>query len=336
MKKFVLNLFVALIGLSAAQAQINVTFRVDMTGQTVNPGGVFVAGNFQSLIGAGGDFVAGVNQMTNTSGNIYEFVATGLPESIYQYKFYNGPLDSNAETVPAPNAYPSTTNRYAATFTDTLLPAIRFGGTAPAGLELMELGVDLYFYSPDLDNGVHVMGSFQSALGGSNWNPASTRVFDYVGDDPDQIYHQQFFVPAGSYDFKFINGITLAQAEVLPAECAPGANTSRTVTVALGNPVEDYHCFASCNLTCLSVGEQKVSPSSIQSYPNPCDGRFMIKGLRSDDQIRLCDLSGRSLQTWNGATAQSTLVAEVSAGIYLVQVIRADGTVSVQRLSVQH
>ena len=64
--------------------QVSVTFQVDMTGITIGPGGVFLAGNFQG-------WNSTANPMTDANGdNIYELtLSIGINQTI-QYKFING------------------------------------------------------------------------------------------------------------------------------------------------------------------------------------------------------------------------------------------------------
>ncbi len=68
----------------AAQTPVNITFQVDMTGLTIGPGGVFLAGNFQG-------WNATANPMTDANGdNIYEITVPIAMSQTIQYKFING------------------------------------------------------------------------------------------------------------------------------------------------------------------------------------------------------------------------------------------------------
>lgn len=64
--------------------EVSVTFQVDMTGITIGPGGVFLAGNFQG-------WNSTANPMSDVNGdNIYELtLSIGINQTI-QYKFING------------------------------------------------------------------------------------------------------------------------------------------------------------------------------------------------------------------------------------------------------
>ena len=53
-------------------------------------------------------------------------------------------------------------------------------------------------------NGVHVAGNFQAAAGyASDWNPSITQLTDA---DMDGVYEITVQIPAGSYQYKYING----------------------------------------------------------------------------------------------------------------------------------
>ncbi|MFC6999440.1 alpha-amylase family glycosyl hydrolase [Rufibacter roseus] len=82
--------------------QVQLTFKVDMRGQTVSSNGVHVAGNFQNLAGYGSNWNPGTTQLTDPDGDkIYE-VTVSLPTGgLFQYKFVNGNSWAGAELVPA-------------------------------------------------------------------------------------------------------------------------------------------------------------------------------------------------------------------------------------------
>lgn len=64
-------------------------------------------------------------------------------------------------------------------------------------------------------NGVHVAGDFQAAAGASgNWQPGETELTD---PDMDGIYDVTVSIPAGRYEFKFINDNDWPGVESVPA-----------------------------------------------------------------------------------------------------------------------
>jgi alpha-amylase len=81
-------------------------------------------------------------------------------------------------------------------------------------------------------SGVHVAGSFQSEAGfPSDWNPATTLMTDADGDN---VYEVTVNIPAGIYQYKFINGNAWTGAELPPVSCGVddgGGNVNREFTL---------------------------------------------------------------------------------------------------------
>lgn len=105
---------------SSCSQGINVTFRVDTTGQTIGPGGVNLAGSFNG-------FSTIVNPMTNMGNNIYETtIFLGAGETV-QYKFVNGSI---FELVPNSCSVNDGNGNFNRTLvvptTDTVLPLVCF------------------------------------------------------------------------------------------------------------------------------------------------------------------------------------------------------------------
>lgn len=91
-------------------------------------------------------------------------------------------------------------------------------------------------------NGVHVAGSFQNP----QWQP-NTTAMTQVGTTT--IYQVTVSVPAGTYEFKFINGNAWGSDEAVPAECNVGnGNGNRWVVVDAATTTEAV-LFGQCNPT---------------------------------------------------------------------------------------
>ena len=77
--------------------------------------------------------------------------------------------------------------------------------------------------------GVFIAGDFQQEAGfAQDWNPATTQLRD---DDADGIYEVTLSIPAGYWEFKYINGNTWAGAENASGTCTKGATNNRFLTV---------------------------------------------------------------------------------------------------------
>lgn len=78
-------------------------------------------------------------------------------------------------------------------------------------------------------NGVHVAGSFQSAIGGTNWTPGAIEMTNQGGG----IYTFVANLPNGVYEYKFVNGNAWGSDETaIPSICqVGGGNTNRFFVV---------------------------------------------------------------------------------------------------------
>jgi len=79
---------------AAQPAGVNVTFRVDMSEQTVSPLGVHVAGNFQN-------WIPSATEMTLVSDAIYAVTVILTPGQDIEFKYVNGDAWGQDEQVPA-------------------------------------------------------------------------------------------------------------------------------------------------------------------------------------------------------------------------------------------
>lgn len=235
MKK-IYTLMVALLFSAGAFAQHNVTFRVDMTGQTISANGVHVAGDFQMAAGASSNWDPAATSLTNSTGNIYE-IQVNIPSGIYQFKFINDNTWGGVESVPGPAQVQLGTgndNRWIAIDGDTVLAAVEFGGAAPSGMKALTLAVDMSLEA-SIDDTVSVAGSFQG------WTPGATQMYDVNGDS---IYLHTTYLSAGSTpEWKFINGTDWGVAENVPSGCAMNGNRHATVN---NDTVYGVVCFGLC------------------------------------------------------------------------------------------
>lgn len=92
--------------------------------------------------------------------------------------------------------------------------------------------------SPD---GVHLAGNFQG------WDPSSTLMTDIGGG----LYCIVLDLPPGVYQFKFINGNSWGNDEIVPSACGVddgGGIMNRQIVVGSGPFVMPEVCFASCSV----------------------------------------------------------------------------------------
>ncbi|GAA4363163.1 hypothetical protein GCM10023185_31660 [Hymenobacter saemangeumensis] len=238
---------------------MQLTFRVDMTGQTVGPGGVHVAGTFQAPAGYPANWNPATSALADPDNdNIWE-LTVNVPAGVYFYKFINGNSWAGAELVPLSCGQDDgggNVNRLATVGgTGLRLPIAAFGGCATQ----LRFAVNMSGQTVGV-GGVHVVGNFQSLAGyGANWDATAIPLRD---DDRDGIYEVQISLPApGRFLYRFVNGSTAAGAETVPAACGTNDGTgilARTVDATAAVNTTPTLCFASCT-ACSGV------PST--SYP---------------------------------------------------------------------
>ncbi|GAA3993974.1 hypothetical protein GCM10022408_00090 [Hymenobacter fastidiosus] len=252
---FLFFLFLA-SGIGASATQL--TFRVDMSQQTVAPAGVRVAGNFQNAAGFGGDWNPATTLLTDPDNDrIYELTVT-VPAGTYLYKFVNGNSWPGAEIVPAEcglNDGGGNVNRQVTLgAANRRLPAVSFGGC----LTQVVFSVNMRGQTVSRD-GVHVVGNFQALAGyGANWDPTSIALSDTNGDE---IYEVTVALPApGRFQYTFVNGSRLTAAEAVPAACGTDDGTGQLTRV-----VEALAAVTTVPTTCF--GTCDVCGPSLTGYP---------------------------------------------------------------------
>ncbi len=234
--------------------QVEITFKVDMSQQTISPQGVFLAGTFNGWTNN--------NPMTHSGDGIYVLTLTLGTGDYHQYKFKNGL--SGWETVPGICAQGG--NRFlTVSSVSTTLDAVCFGSCYPCGpppvpVEItFQVDMSNETISPD---GVRIAGGFQG------WDPGATLMTSI----DDNIYVFTTILNSGTYqEFKYVNGTTWAQSENLPPECSNGNN--RYFTVPQTNTVLGLVCYGACGpcpgptevaMTFLvDMSEQIVSPDGV-------------------------------------------------------------------------
>lgn len=93
--------------------------------------------------------------------------------------------------------------------------------------------------------GVHVAGSWQAAAGfSSDWQPGESQ----MSDAGDGIYELTVDLPAGQYEYKYVNGNDWGMDEAVPGDVAAGGNRFFAVTV-------DGHAIDGFTLPAVKFGE---------------------------------------------------------------------------------
>lgn len=265
---------------------IQITFQVDMSNEVVSPQGVNIAGGFQG-------WNPGSTPMTNIGNNIYTFT-TILPSGSYQeYKFVNGTTWEQSENLP-PECSNSSNRYFTVPQTNTTLDLVCYGSCGACPLPVgvaMTFIVDMseQVISPD---GVHLV-----LKGG---NPLLNPMVD-VGNGNYAV--TLTFIENDSINYKFANGIAVANYEIIPAECRVGTPFTggywRKVIAPSYDFTLDAVCFAECG---------PCDPVNVTFRVD------MSNEVVSENGVHIAGL----FQGWN---AENTPMTNVGEGIWEVTIV---------------
>jgi hypothetical protein len=209
-----------------------VTFKVDMSRENITSSGVHLAGSFNN-------WSYTQTPMTLTPNSIYEATVSIQENTTYQYRFVNGNTVSGLEPVPASCGVVNGSGQYDRQITvpnhDTTYVPVCFSmcSHCPASVTVtFRVDMQNETVSPD---GVHVSGTF------NNWNYAQNLMTASGGT----VYESSMIMEEGtSMEFRYVNGISTAQAETVPGACS--LNGNRYFTVPNHDTVMTAYCFGSC------------------------------------------------------------------------------------------
>ena len=210
--------------------EVDITFQVDMSNETVSEDGVHVAGTFNN-------WDTDSTQMTHIGDNIYAVILQLGEGEYHEYKFLNGNAWGTDESVPEECA--TGNNRYLTVpDQDSTLLEVCFG-SCDVCTSVTDISVTFQVNMSEADSisseGIHIAGGFQE------WNPGSTVMTDMGGG----IYSYTVILQSGSYqEYKFINHNTWAGAEDVPWWC--NNNGNRYLTVPESDTILPAVCFESC------------------------------------------------------------------------------------------
>ncbi len=262
-----------------------VKFSVDMSSETVSANGVHVAGNFQ------GWSPSGTKLTQEGSTGIYSVYAEVDENAVVEYKFINNnDWSSGVEGVPAisqkghKNNGESNDNRWfwSGTGKDTLvLPAFKFGGSAPANQYAVRFAVDLKAEASVSADGVHLAGNLQG------WDPGKSRMVNLYSSN--KIHEIIFCLDNATYAYKFVNGNAWGKDESVPGACA--VNNNREVTVNGANIEQSIVCYGSC--------------AACPGAPAPKYRVTFQVDMASECNVDDVDVAGGKINGWSGGTMLS-------------------------------
>jgi Secretion system C-terminal sorting domain/PA domain len=224
----------------------SVTFSVDMKNETVDAAGVYIAGDFQKAAGFPADWTPNATKLTKGTGTVYS-VTVQVPAGDYQYKFINGDAWGKDESVKGLSCDAGGFGNRGVTVKDVAVtvPTVCFKKCYACDLVPVTFSLDLASEASVSKDGVSIAGSFQKAAGGAaDWDPGKIFLTN-VGTK--KVYAVTIALPAGKYEYKFLNGKAWGTDESVKGACAAGGFGNRTLEVKLGPDVKlDTVCFKRC------------------------------------------------------------------------------------------
>ncbi len=302
--------------------EYTVTFRVDMSNETVSPNGIHITGTFQG-------WDPGATLMTDAGNAIYEYTQNLNEGEVIEYKFVNGTQWGEDESVPPECA--QNNNRY---FTvpaqDTVLVAVCFGSCDPCGdMVNITFRVDMSEQTVSTD-GVHVAGSFQG------WDPIATEMTD-IGNN---IYSVTYTVISNvQVQYKFINGIDWDVSEIVPEECGIPDGFG-AFNRFLNSPLNDSTlmnvCFSSCVPCVTGINEKEIGISKIIGiYPNPFTNKLYVEYYLAEQaktEIGIYNSFGKKVNIASkssheaGMHTENISLSHLAKGVYFV-IIKVDDVI---------
>lgn len=299
-----------------------VTFQVDMTEQTVAAEGVHVAGSFQG-------WNAGSTELLPMGDNIYAVTVTMSENEYIEFKYINGNDWPGEESVPAscgvPDGVAGFNRFYTVPVGGGILPALCFESCNPCGFVPEEIEVTFKVDMSQAEispNGIHVTGTFQE------WDPAAN-VMTEVGNS---IYEATVTLWSGDFhQYKFINGNTWDDEEVVPADCGfdnGSGGYDRFITVPDENLELDDVCFSSCDPCSVNTGEnfESLKESGFKTIsPNPFTNSLKVQYVlaeNADVHISIINVYGQLMTETNiekldaGEHLFKPVVQNLSKGVY--------------------
>ncbi len=220
-------LFINLFG------QVDITFQVDMSGQTISTDGVHVAGNFNG-------WNTSSHTLTDQGGDIYAVTISLTPADDYEYKFLNGNVWGTEETPPGACSVGGNNRIFTAPSVDMTLSMVPFGGCpSPNPTQTVTFTVSMEGL-PISPNGVHVVGNF------NGWTPDGT-MMTLLSDDFYQVT-LPVLSSITTLQYKYLNGNSWGLEETVPAPCANANSNRESLLEGAGNTVElPVYEFETCN-----------------------------------------------------------------------------------------
>lgn len=311
---------------SISFAQSNVTFSVDMAGQTFTQ--AYVSG---SINGWSGD----ANPLVNTTGTIWE-VTLPIMDGEHEYKFtydnWTGQENFSQGDVCTITNYGNTNRRLVVSGADMVLPTTMFGACAEVtdgndGPFTVTMSIDMSGYGGTLGT-VYVNGENYNSQGFGAWCGACGNEMTDMGSG---IWETTLSLEEYAYQFKFtVNGWDDQEA-FNPGDTqtsTDGTFTNRYLKVD-GDKTVSFVWNAPQQT--LST-QEALTTDAFRVFPNPTLNTWNINARQTVTNIIVFDILGKQVLNIQPNNSEVTINASsLNKGIYMAK-ITSDNSIKTIKL----
>ncbi|WP_203258306.1 T9SS type A sorting domain-containing protein [Hyunsoonleella ulvae] len=312
---YILSFAVAMLISVQAFAQVDVTIRVDMAGQSVSANGVHVVGTING-------WTPDATMLTQEGATSIYAVTIQLNQGWHRYKFLNGNAWGTEEQAGYPCA-PSNGDRFLYINNSgaaVVLEPVPFNGCNASGTSFeVTLNVDMSSEGTIAPGNVHVAGWL------TDWNAEVLSLPNVSGD----IHSGILRLPTPSdypieLEYKYLSASGWGNDETPGPEatCATVTGTNRLVTVnSSGEHLLDV--FNACNYSTLSTEVFDANALNLLYSQSDRTVKILNDGfIDSASQIQVFDVTGKSIKTLNHNTVID--FQNHTNGLYFVRITSGD------------
>lgn len=316
--------FILLLICTTVSAQNNITFSVDMSGQTFTT--PYVSGSFNSWSGD-------ANALTNVGGDIWE-ATLSLPDGEYEYKFtYDNWAGQDAFSqgdVCTITNYGNHNRRLVVGGSDMVLETAPFSScyentTGPSSFTV-NFVVDMSGYGGSFTN-VHINGENHNGQGFGNWCGDCGNTLTDMGGG---MYGITLTLEEYSYQFKITVDAWTDQENFSPGDpytATDGTYTNRYIQVNEDKTINlEWNVAGQETLGVSSVVEDKFSV-----YPNPTHGNWKLSGTNVIKNVIVYDILGKQVLSMD-SNANEVVIngTSLKTGVYMAKIESENGSKTIK------
>ena len=301
--------FIFMLSSLLVTAQSNITFSVDMTGQTFTQ--AYVSGSFN---GWSGD----ANPLTDMGGGIWE-VTLPLTDGEYEYKFtydnwFGQDMFTQGDVCTITN-YGNTNRRLVVSGADQTLPTVSFGNCASSGGTYnITFNIDMSTYSGSF-GAVQINGENHNGQGFGAWCGTCAPTLTNTGGS---IYSITIPLQEYAYQFKFTIDGWNDQEYFSPGDpqtSTDGTFTNRYIQVDQDKTVD----YVWSQPQSLNTDKFEVAETSV--YPNPSKNNWNINSSLNIQEIEIYNVLGKKVISKKVNKKEISIDAsQLSAGLYIAKI----------------